>query len=699
MSLTPENQDLFIPQASELERKNKISASQHDTVLVSGADSGIQLGDIVNQKYRLIDYLGEGGMGLVYKVEHMLLPNKKYFALKLLRPELCYSPMYQERFLRETEIALDLVHENAVQIRDFGETEKGLYYFTMDYSPGISLKDILEEENLLEETRALDLIKQILSALKVAHEKGIIHRDIKPDNVLIEERNGKEHALVLDLGIAKYTEETGREGITKNVLLLGTPYYMSPEQAASEKLDIRSDLYSVGVMLYEMVTGVVPFTGKTMAVVYAQMEEQPIPPKQRCPNLSLKVEKIIQKAMEKKAEKRFQTALEFIESIETGMEEQPKSSQKFSCFKIPKKKTDDKNAAKEIKFVEFPLDEEEKTKEASVNFEVEEKKEEAENKNNSSHLGERKEESDVIYDDISMDSQSEQNQAKELSYQAEKLSTSDRQTKSTTSGSQRKKSPRKPTGKIFLSAEGPSHKKIKSSKSTISLTPPENYKLWQKKDLATPEVPLRVNNAGVETPRRSFKWILIAVSFCLLIILAGIFSKTWKKKPQKKSWIESHAKLLKQSKIKRSGKCYVWQVYTFSASLKELLKKNKNLSLKSKIRINPCVIQCILEEKYSKLRKVRFYQFLATPKKVWNSEKDKAELKWEEEVLFANRIESKILRQKKILKKSKSVFAKDKLERLEQQKAFLLSSFKHWQILAIQESISKKENVLLIQYQ
>ncbi len=299
---------------------------QVDTCPSCGIDlveHGITANDLIGQtiqgKYKIIEKIGQGGMGVVYKVEHLLTPGK-FFALKLIHPHLSQDPMVKKRFLREVEMALNFVHENAVQIRDFGNLETGELYFTMDFIDGKSLKDILREEGRLEPARAINLIIQVIRALGKGHEQGIVHRDIKPDNILITKtRHGQEQAMVLDFGIAKAFEGDGGT-LTQVGGIVGTPKYMSPEQIQGQQVDHMTDLYSAGVILYEMITGRVPFEGdSTTAIMLKHIGAQPMSPRKICPdlNLPIELEHVVLRALAKDKRSRFQSAQDFIQALES----------------------------------------------------------------------------------------------------------------------------------------------------------------------------------------------------------------------------------------------------------------------------------------------------------------------------------------------------------------------------------------------
>ena len=232
-----------------------------EAVVSNTADNPESLiGRVINDKYRIVSLLGEGGFGVVYKVELLLFDSRNTFALKLLHPSLSGDRNFRRRFLREAALAMQLIHENTIQIREFGRTEDGSLFFTMDYCEGEPLNAVIAREGFLSVNRALRITQQVLSVMQLAHSRGIIHRDLKPENVFLEREGSRRDVVkVGDFGLAKsFLEGADRIDISRGGIF-GTPRYMSPEQARGlEDLDHRSDLYSIGVMLYEMLYGNVP---------------------------------------------------------------------------------------------------------------------------------------------------------------------------------------------------------------------------------------------------------------------------------------------------------------------------------------------------------------------------------------------------------------------------------------------------------
>jgi serine/threonine protein kinase len=214
-----------------------------------------------------------------------------------------------------------LTHPNIIRVFIFGHTEKGLIYMAMEYVEGRALRNVIQRDGHLDELRAISIMRQSLHALHEAHELGIVHRDLKPDNIMLTNFRGvDEFVKVLDFGIAKVTEpaSANQAKLTQHGVVYGTPEYLSPEQAQAKELDGRSDLYSLGIILYEMVTGVVPFQSSTaVAVLAAHVYDEPTAPSAVAAHtISPRMERIIQKALAKKPEDRYQTAMKFLSELE-----------------------------------------------------------------------------------------------------------------------------------------------------------------------------------------------------------------------------------------------------------------------------------------------------------------------------------------------------------------------------------------------
>ncbi len=254
-------------------------------------------------------------MGKVYKANQLALD--KPVVLKVLRQALLSDERTVARFQREAKAASRLNHPNSISVLDFGQTEEGAMYIAMEYVQGKDLHSILAREWPLSESRVIRIVSQMLSALADAHSVGVIHRDLKPENIMVEQRRGEpDFVKVLDFGIAKIIDGTGEDGpaLTRAGFVCGTPEYMSPEQARGAVLDHRSDLYAVGVIVYQLITGLLPFDSDS-AVGFAtkHLTEVPLIPTKRRPEakVSAPMERLIMRALSKKPEDRPQTAEQF----------------------------------------------------------------------------------------------------------------------------------------------------------------------------------------------------------------------------------------------------------------------------------------------------------------------------------------------------------------------------------------------------
>ena len=275
-------------------------------------------GTILLDRYRIVERLGAGGMGVVYVAEHIAL--KKRCAIKVLADEYAGKQDIVERFLQEARAASMIAHENVVEITDYGQTPSGSVFFVMEMLVGEDLAHTVARHGPLPWERVRPIMVQICRALAAAHDKGIIHRDMKPENCFRIERAGTTDFIkVLDFGIAKVTgDESEGKGLTKTGMIFGTPEYMSPEQAQGMKVDHRADIYAVGIILYELLTGKVPFSADTfMGVLTKHMFEVPVAPSSLAPGITPEVESVILKALQKDREHRFSTMREFLAAIES----------------------------------------------------------------------------------------------------------------------------------------------------------------------------------------------------------------------------------------------------------------------------------------------------------------------------------------------------------------------------------------------
>lgn len=262
--------------------------------------------------HELLSRLGSGGMSNVYLAEPVQ-GNGPQAAIKVLRRDLAQDPVQRDRFLREAGTANRIAHPNVVEIRDFGETEDGLIYLVMERVRGRSLLEELRVGPMAPD-RALRIAAQIASGLGRAHARGIVHRDLKPENVLLTERDGEpDFVKVLDFGIAKIFDAPS---LTGSQQIFGTPGYIAPEYIQSTDIDGRSDLYSLGVILYEMVTGALPFDYEYPGdLLVKHVTEQPIPPRARLTTVPPAFEELILRCLRKDPDDRFQTADELIGAI------------------------------------------------------------------------------------------------------------------------------------------------------------------------------------------------------------------------------------------------------------------------------------------------------------------------------------------------------------------------------------------------
>src|SRR5688572_6631227 len=266
------------------------------------------LGTILDGKYRLDSFLSRGGMGAVFRGTHVMLGRP--VAVKMINQDLVTSPEIVRRFQREARAATQFKHPNVVDVYDLGQTANGTLYIVMELVSGASLKESIRTRGPVEPQRIVRILGQVCDGLAQAHRRNIIHRDLKPQNIMLTvDASGTETAKIVDFGIAKTFEADANTQLTATGSTLGTPHYMSPEQATGSGVDGRSDIYSLGVILYEMLTGEVPFNDPSLpSVLIKHMSEPPQPPSLRRPDLNLPpaLEAITLRCLAKSPSERFE---------------------------------------------------------------------------------------------------------------------------------------------------------------------------------------------------------------------------------------------------------------------------------------------------------------------------------------------------------------------------------------------------------
>jgi len=311
--------------------------------VVTGPVAGELIGRVIDNRYSVIEILGQGGMGVVYEATHKYLNRK--VAIKVLQKALASDEAYVARFLREAQAVAALKNRHTVTVHDFGVTEDGQLYFAMELLEGRPLTDIIEGEAPVAFDRAVGFLEQVCDSLAEAHEAGILHRDLKPDNLFISRgEDGAEFLSVLDFGIAKKVHEsTDSARITDTGMILGTPHYVSPEQAHGREATPRSDIYALGVILYEMLCGHPPFDADSgVGVLLKHIQELPAPLAVAYPFLDVhpSVDDLLAVLLDKDPERRPQTARDFVRRIVETRDRINKEEEALLDEYVPEEMTD-----------------------------------------------------------------------------------------------------------------------------------------------------------------------------------------------------------------------------------------------------------------------------------------------------------------------------------------------------------------------
>lgn len=288
-------------------------------------DSGDLVGRVLAGRYRILRKLGEGAMGAVYLGEHLKIGRQD--AIKVLRDRLATDPDTIARFVRGTRNVSMIRHPNICTIYDYSDTAGGIQFVAMEFVPGETLRDLLQREGRLPIEKAVHIARQAAEALEAAHEVGIVHRDLKPANIMVVRgRGGALEVKVVDFDIAKGSHEGEGEEVTRMGFVVGTPEYMSPEQLIGDRLDGRSDIYSLALVLYRMLTGTLPFTAQdTQDLMVKRLTEDPMPLSVGLPGSSFSpaLEKAIRRALQRKPSERQESAAEFSRDIAAALPSAP----------------------------------------------------------------------------------------------------------------------------------------------------------------------------------------------------------------------------------------------------------------------------------------------------------------------------------------------------------------------------------------
>ncbi len=281
------------------------------------AEADSLIGTKLDDRYEILSAIASGGMGVVYRGRHILMD--KIVAIKMLNAAFSNEPNAYARFQNEAKIACQLSHQNIVTVHDFGIVNEKMY-LVMDFVEGKTLADVLDDETFLPVGRVTNIALQVCDALQYAHEQGLIHRDLKAENIMIvPAKDGADQVKILDFGLAKFFGEGKQQQLSASGFMMGTAYYMSPEQCRGKKADVRSEIYSLACVLYEALTGVPPLVGENvLETVQKHIDETPIPVSQVRPELEIPpaMEAIVSRGLSKDPESRFQSAAELKIALE-----------------------------------------------------------------------------------------------------------------------------------------------------------------------------------------------------------------------------------------------------------------------------------------------------------------------------------------------------------------------------------------------
>ncbi len=324
-TLTPEDAALAGAATAVASRSQQMAITAPEEM--TRAEREQLVGQVLADRYEVTAQIGAGGMGAVYEARHTIIGKR--VAIKVLLEKYAEKDQVIARLEQEARLASSIGHANIVDITDFGTTADGRRFVVMEYLEGLSLGELLKREGALPTSRIVRICRQIASALGAAHEKGVVHRDVKPENVFLIQRDGQDFVKVVDFGISKAVrqDEAGDESprLTQTGMVLGTPLYMSPEQArGDEDLDHRIDVYALGVIMYELATGEVPFRGTNYLNIISQvLSAEPPPPSEVRPDLNISepFEAIVLKALEKDRAVRYQSMAELAEDLKALAED------------------------------------------------------------------------------------------------------------------------------------------------------------------------------------------------------------------------------------------------------------------------------------------------------------------------------------------------------------------------------------------